>query len=264
MTDDMDGNSKPEIWIGGDFGSSLYGGVTRLFAFEASSPGVYEQVYQIDIRGLFSMIYGKLRYSDLDGDGKKDLFLTNADLAFGFKYDGNGNYYMDFVKIMPELDSVYVYQSLDRVDIADIDGDGKVEIIPEYGLYKGWEGSLEKRSVFLKRDHLASIKEGNNLRPTEFNLLQNYPNPFNPDTRIRFTISSEYEINIRIYNTLGEEIKELLNQTRISGEYEIDWDGTDNFGNRVPSGVYFITMEANSYTQTSLPFRKTIKSVLVK
>ncbi len=111
---------------------------------------------------------------------------------------------------------------------------------------------------------MASIKEGNNLRPTEFNLLQNYPNPFNPDTRIRFTISSESEINIRIYNTLGEEIKELLNQTRISGEYEIDWDGTDNFGNRVPSGVYFITMEANSYTQTSLPFRKTIKSVLVK
>ena len=264
MTDDMDGNGKPEIWIGGDFGSSLYGGVTRLFAFEASSPGVYEQVYQIDIRGLFSMIYGKLRYSDLDGDGKKDLFLTNADLAFGFKYDGNGNYYMDFVKIMPELDSVYVYQSLDRVDIADIDGDGKVEIIPEYLLNKGWQESWELRSVFLKRDHLASIKEGNNLRPTEFNLLQNYPNPFNPDTRIRFTISSESEINIRIYNTLGEEIKELLNQTRISGEYEIDWDGTDNFGNRVPSGVYFITMEANSYTQTSLPFRKTIKSVLVK
>jgi FlgD Ig-like domain/FG-GAP-like repeat len=264
MTDDMDGNGKPEIWIGGDFGSSQYGGVTRLFAFEASSPGVYEQVYQIDIRGLFSFIYGKLRYTDLDGDGKKDLFLTNANLAFGFKYDGNGNYYMDFVKSMPELDSIYVYQSLDRVDIADLDGDGKAEIIPEFTLYKGWEGSLELRSVFLKRDKLTGIKEENTIYPAEFNLMQNYPNPFNPATNIKFTVSSESKISIRIFSVIGKEIKELINDTRISGEYETTWDGTDNLGNKVSSGVYFITMEANSFTQNSLPFRKTIKSILLK
>lgn len=264
MTDDMDGNGKPEIWLGGDFGSSNYGGVTRLFAFEASSSGIYEQVYQIDIRGLFSMIYGKLRYTDLDGDGKKDLFLTNANLAFGFKYDGNGNYYMDFVKEMPVLDPIYVYQSLERVDIADLDGDGIVEIIPEYTLYKGWQGSLEKRSVFLKRDNLTSIKEENSVYPTEFNLQQNYPNPFNPSTRIKFTLASESKINIKIYNALGEEIKELLNETRINGEYEITWDGRDHFGQGVPSGVYFITMEAIILKDNSSPFRKTIKSILVK
>jgi hypothetical protein len=264
MTDDMDGNGKPENWIGGDFGSSIYGGVTRLFAFEASSPGIYEQVYQIDIRGLFSAIYGKLRYTDLDGDGKKDLFLTNANLSFGFKYDGNGNYYMDFVKSMPVLDSIYVYQSLDRVDIADIDRDGTVEIIPEYTLYKGWVGTLEKRSVFLKRDILAGVKEENNIYPSEFNLLQNFPNPFNPETKIKFVVSSEAKINIKIYNTLGKEIKELINETRNSGEYEIAWDGTDNFGKKVSSGVYFIKMEANSLTQNSLPYRRTIKSVLIK
>jgi hypothetical protein len=264
MTDDMDGNGKPEIWIGGDFGSSLYGGITRLFAFEAAVPGIYEQVYQIDIRGLFSSIYGKLRYTDLDGDGIKDLFLTNANLAFGFKYDGNGNYYMDFVKSMPVLDSIYVYQSLDRVDIADLDGDGIVEIIPEYTLYKGWEGSLEKRSVFLKRDNLTGIEEETNIYPAEFNLLQNYPNPFNPQTKIKFLVASESKISIRIYNTLGKEIKELLNETRNHGEYEIIWDGTDNFGNKVSSGVYFITMEANSFSKNSLPFRKTIKSILLK
>ena len=264
MTDDMDGNGKPEIWIGGDFGSMLYGGITRLFAFEASSPGNYEQVYQIDIRGLFSMIYGKLRYTDLDGDGGKDLFLTNANLAFGFKYDGNGNYYMDFIKRMPELDTVYVYQSLDRVDIADLDGDGIVEIIPEYLLNKGWQESWELRSVFLKRDNLTGIKEENTIQPVEFDLMQNYPNPFNPDTRIKFIVSSESKISIRIYNVLGEEIKELLNETRISGEYEIGWNGTDSFGTKVPSGIYFITMEAHSYIQNSLPFQKTIKSIMVR
>lgn len=264
MTDDMDGNGKPEIWIGGDFGSGVYGGVTRLFAFEASSPGIYEQVYQIDIRGLFSAIYGKLRYTDLDGDGIKDLFLTNANLAFGFNYDGNGNYYMDFIKRMPDLDSIYVYQSLDRVDIADLNGDGIVEIIPQYLLNKGWQGSLEFRSVFLKRDKLTGIDDENIIYPSDYNLFQNFPNPFNPQTKIKYVVSSESKISIRIYNALGKEIKELLNTTRSSGVYEIIWKGTDNLGNKVSSGVYFITMEANSFSQNSLPFRKTIKSILLK
>ena len=264
MTDDMDGNGKPEIWIGGDFSSSIYGGITRLFAFEASSPGIYEQVYQIDIRGLFSAIYGKLRYTDLDGDGIKDLFLTNGNLAFGFKYDGNGNYYMNFVKVMPVLDSIYVYQSLERVDIADLDGDGIVEIIPQYLLNKGWQESWENRSVFLKRDKLSDIDEESIIYPSEYNLLQNFPNPFNPQTKIKYVVSSDSKINIRIYNTLGKEIKELINDTRSSGEYEINWDGTDNFSKKVSSGVYFITMEVNSLSNNFLPFRKTIKSVLLK
>lgn len=264
MTDDMDGNGKPEIWIGGDFGSSTYGGITRLFAFESTALGNYEQVYQIDIRGLFSAIYGKLRYTDLDGDGIKDLFLTNANLAFGFKYDGKENYYMEFVKSMPVLDSIYTYQSLDRVDIADIDGDGKAEIIPEFLLNKGWQTSWEFRSVFLKRDNLSVIEEENNIYPTQFNLLQNYPNPFNPLTNIKFIVSSESEISIRIYNTLGKEIKELLNETRKNGEYEITWDGTNDYGYKVSSGVYFITMEAIGSAKNNLPFRKTIKSIFIK
>lgn len=264
MTDDMDGNGKPEIWIGGDFGSSIYGGITRLFAFETSAPGVYNQVYQIDIRGLFSAIYGKLRYTDLDGDGIKELFLTNANLAFGFKYDGNGNYYMDFVKSMPVLDSIYVFQDLERVDIADLDGDGIVEIIPQYLLNKGWQESWENKSVFLKRDRLSGLDDEIIIYASEYNLMQNFPNPFNPQTKIKYVVSSESKISIRIYNTLGKEIKELLNETRNHGEYEITWDGTDNFGNKVSSGVYFITMEANSFSKNSLPFRKTIKSIFLK
>src|SRR5690554_1944545 len=154
FTDDMDGNGKPEIWIGGDFSSSIYGGITRLWAFEASSPEVYEQVYQIDIRGLFSGIDGKMRYVDLDGDGKKELFLINANLAFGFKYDGYGNFYMDFVIAAPEFDSTFIGQTLEAIDVADLDGNGIVEIIPQYFLSQGGVETWELRSVFLKRDKL--------------------------------------------------------------------------------------------------------------
>jgi hypothetical protein len=264
MTDDMDGNGKPEIWIGGDFASSIYGGVTRLFAFESSSPGVYDQVYQIDILGLFSAIDGKLKYSDLDGDGVKDLFLTNANLAFGFKYDGVGNYYLDFIIRMPVLDSIYVTQNLNRVDIADLDGDGIVEIIPQYFLSKGWPESWEDRSVFLKRNKLTGIGGDGILLPYEYKLYQNHPNPFNPETKIKFTIPEPSEIKITVFNILGKEITELLNDARKSGEYEISWNGSDKNAIKVPSGVYFITMEAKSVEGNSLLFRKTIKTILMK
>lgn len=243
MTDDMDGNGKPEIWIGGDFSSSIYGGITRLFAFEASAPGIYEQVYQIDIRGLFSAIYGKLRYTDLDGDGMKDLFLTNANLAFGFKYDGIGNYYMDFVKSMPVLDSIYVYQSLDRVDIADLDGDGIVEIIPQYELNKGWQDSWENRSVFLKRDKLSDIDDENIIYPSDNNLLQNYPNPFNPSTKISYSIKEEGLVTIKVYDILGKEIAILVNEIQPAGIYEAEFNAS-----QLPSGMYIYKIQAGSFS----------------
>ena len=250
FTEDMDGNGRPEIWIGGDIG-----GVTRLYAFEAVTLGVYEQVYQIDIIGLGSFIDGKMRYVDLDGDGKKEIFLTNANLAFGFKYNGEGNYYMDFVIKAPEFDSTYVIQSLEEIDIADLDNDGIVEIIPQYRLSKGGYESWE--SIFLKRDKIVSVNEEENNLPNDFELFQNFPNPFNPETKIKFSLPSVSEIKMNIYDILGKEIKKLISETRSSGEYEITWYGTDNSGNKVPSGIYFITMEAES-------FRKTIKSVFLK
>lgn len=258
FTDDMDRNGKPEVWVGGD-----YAGMTRLFAYETSSPGSYEQVYQIDIVGLSALFYGKLKYIDLDYDGEKELYLQNANLFFSFKNDKNGNYYMDFVSAIPNLDSMYSIQFLDRVDATDLDGDGISEIISQYSLTNGYPQPFEFRSYFLKRNKLSDIEKESDILPTEFNLLQNYPNPFNPITNINFSLPIESKINIKIYNTLGKEIRELLNETRISGEYEITWDGTDNNINKVSSGVYFITMQANS-SINNLPFTKTIKSILLK
>ena len=110
---------------------------------------------------------------------------------------------------------------------------------------------------------LVSVEDETLLIPSEFNLFQNYPNPFNPVTSIKFVLPIKSNINIKIYNTLGKEIKELLNETRLSGEYEITWDGTDNYRNKVSSGVYFITMQANN-SNNNLPFRKTIKTILLK
>ncbi len=205
-----------------------------------------------------------MRYADLDGDGNKELYLTNANLSFGFKYDGNGNYYMDFVIPAPTLDSIYTTQRLDRIDIADLNGNGVMEIIPQYFLSKGWIESWEDRSVFLKRNNLSDIEDKEPTFLKEYRLYQNYPNPFNPETKVKFALPNTSEVKIKVYDILGKEIQEIMNETNISGEYEITWNGTDKSGNKVPSGICFITMFAIPESGEANSFQKTIKAMLMK
>ncbi|WP_290660184.1 T9SS type A sorting domain-containing protein [Ignavibacterium sp.] len=243
FTEDMDGNGKPEIWIGGDFASSVYGGVTRLFAFEANAPGEYQQIYQIDIRGLFSAIDGRMRYADFDGDGNKELFLTNANLSFVFKYDGNGNYYMDFVIPAPILDSIYTTQQIERIDIADLDGNGVMEIIPQYFLSKGWPESYEYRSVFLKRNNLSDIEDKEPTFPKAYQLYQNYPNPFNPTTKISWQSPVNGQQTLKVYDVLGREVATLVDEYREAGSYEIEFDATN-----LSSGMYIYRLQSGNYS----------------
>ncbi len=87
-------------------------------------------------------------------------------------------------------------------------------------------------------------------------LLGNYPNPFNPVTTISFTLNTECTENVEltIYNIKGQDVKDYSissNQYSISdGQYFITWDGTDNKGKAVPSGVYFYKLKAGEYGQT--------------
>ncbi|NWF51351.1 MAG: T9SS type A sorting domain-containing protein [Ignavibacteriaceae bacterium] len=85
---------------------------------------------------------------------------------------------------------------------------------------------------------------------SEFYLEQNYPNPFNPSTEIVFKVAEPGIVNIKIYDVLGREVKTLLNDFRNNGIYSVVWDGDNNFGERVSSGVYFYRMEAGSYVET--------------
>jgi hypothetical protein len=256
MSEDMNGNGKNEIWVGSDFSSSLYGGVTRVFVLEPAGNNTYQVIYQIDIRGLFSGIYGRIRYVDVDGDGIKEIFLNNGTLVFCFKYSPQRNFYLYF--IIDTWD--YSSDEYDGTDVADLDSDS----IPEFIMQKKAYPPTRYKSVFWKRDKTVDVKEINNSIPDEFNLYQNYPNPFNPSTTIRFSILQEAKLNIKIYNILGKEITQLLNETRSSGEYEISWNGTDGKGNSVPSGIYFITMKANPKANELGSFQKTIKAMLIK
>ncbi|MFH1681162.1 MAG: fibronectin type III domain-containing protein, partial [Candidatus Eisenbacteria bacterium] len=88
-----------------------------------------------------------------------------------------------------------------------------------------------------------------------FRLLPNRPNPFNPTTSIPFELPSSpagsYPVRIAVYNSAGEEVRLLLNETLSSGTTsEVLWDGSDYRGNPVASGLYYCRFEAGSYAET--------------
>jgi flagellar hook assembly protein FlgD len=85
--------------------------------------------------------------------------------------------------------------------------------------------------------------------PDEFTLQQNYPNPFNPSTTIRYSTTTPGNISIIIYDITGELIKEITREHNQAGEYEIIWNGKNNFGERVSSGAYFYQIVAGDYVE---------------
>jgi hypothetical protein len=99
---------------------------------------------------------------------------------------------------------------------------------------------------------LVGINQISSEVPESFSLSQNYPNPFNPTTNIKFQIAKSGFVKMIVYNALGKEIKNLVNQQLQPGTYEADFDA----GN-LPSGVYYYKLELGEFTQTK-------KMVLVK
>jgi len=87
------------------------------------------------------------------------------------------------------------------------------------------------------------------LIPKEFVLYQNYPNPFNPYTKIEYDMPKATNVTLKIYNVLGQEIKTLINDEQQPGNYQIIWDGTNNYNIRVSSGVYIYQIRAGSFVQ---------------
>ena len=86
------------------------------------------------------------------------------------------------------------------------------------------------------------IETGN---PSEFVLKQNYPNPFNPGTKIKYSVPQTSQVQIKVFDVLGNEIETLINEEKLAGTYELTWNAVN-----LPSGVYFYQLRAGAFMQT--------------
>tara|TARA_B100000315_G_scaffold64454_1_gene58487 strand:+ start:2976 stop:5546 length:2571 start_codon:yes stop_codon:yes gene_type:complete len=101
--------------------------------------------------------------------------------------------------------------------------------------------------------------------PQNFTLIQNYPNPFNPSTTIQYRLNQKGTVNISVYNLSGQKIRQLVDSNQDPGQHSVSWDGKDEKGITVGSGMYFYRLNVHSsFSGTRDGLSKTGKMVLLR
>lgn len=176
--------------------------------------------------------------------------------------------------------TAYIY-----ADGVDLDKDGNMEVVlSEQSVYdsttviewvwadstKSWErdNAAEHKIINEYRKTIRVLEytgatglvdqQYNVVAPEDYKLENNYPNPFNPTTTIKFTLPLQKKISLKIYDMLGKEVATLINNEIYNkGDFQINWNGTNNNGAKVASGNYIATLTYGN-------FAKSIKMTLLK
>ena len=93
----------------------------------------------------------------------------------------------------------------------------------------------------------TDIDDNDLTLPTEFTLNQNYPNPFNPSTTISFSLPENAYVNLSIYNMNGRKVTDLVSRQLSAGNHQVEWNGNDNNGTLVASGMYIYRIQTESF-----------------
>jgi hypothetical protein len=104
-----------------------------------------------------------------------------------------------------------------------------------------WARGVWRRTL----SEITSVASTADRLPVSFALRQNYPNPFNPSTTIRFALPHRSHVTLTVYNTLGQQVAQLVNSDIAAGYHEVQFNASN-----LASGVYFYRMQAGSYVET--------------
>jgi len=100
----------------------------------------------------------------------------------------------------------------------------------------------EDKAIWEQMQTSVAQKE-QNLVPQDFKLFQNYPNPFNPETQISFNLNKSGHVKLAVYNMLGQKVRTLLDKEQQAGQHRVTWDGTNDSGKKLCSGIYYYRLE---------------------
>jgi hypothetical protein len=93
----------------------------------------------------------------------------------------------------------------------------------------------------------VGIKSLENEYPNGYGLYQNYPNPFNPKTVIRYQLPEAGQVEVSVYNSIGQKVRVLVSENQAGGDYSVEWDGNNDHGQAVSGGLYLYQIRTQSY-----------------
>lgn len=145
----------------------------------------------------------------------------------------------------PEDLAMYFANELGEIEIDN--GITDIEVDEDNDLITGSVAHFSTIVVAPESAKPAAVEENT---PAVFALSQNVPNPFNPSTSITFAVPSAGMVTLSIHNVLGQEVRTLVNGRMVSGSHSVVWNGLDDSGRRVTSGVYFYRLQAGPLSAT--------------
>jgi predicted outer membrane repeat protein len=214
--------------------------------------------------GTLSSVDKMMKISFPVGSVEQELYTTCMDVTNDSRYKFEGK---------PEAEAVgEVYQvgpavsfdkeltvsfRLDQPGIEDNDKSGFFVYSYEDGKWNRLDSYLEGNSVCSKIKKLnpyrlvydPTAKQSASL-PKTYELFQNSPNPFNPETQIKYDLPATGHVQLAVYNVLGQKVKVLVSEVQEAGHRSATWDGKDDLGKEVASGIYFYKLQTDNFVKT--------------
>ncbi|MFQ5453593.1 MAG: T9SS type A sorting domain-containing protein, partial [Candidatus Zixiibacteriota bacterium] len=229
------------------------------------------QLLVYDIASDFELIYKT--NINLTGNAVKSIVLNNRLLVFEWNKmyvidvtdNDNISVEYDISLPLPVLDAAYYDNQLFTVGpdgINVFDWSQPEPVLIDYGGLGG--------NIIAAGNNLLAVSDGNGVHvyyldslsgiilatpddeiiPFQFNLTQNFPNPFNLETIIKYTIPKTAQVELSVFNILGQKVKTLVNDIKPAGEFNAYWNGSNHDGTTVSTGVYFYRLAVEDYIET--------------